>query len=112
MGGGVGGVGTRRVLRVCDCAPTRLTPPQRADAGFVDNNYWRGRIWGPQVQLLYWALRRYDHVPEARAARLSLVEQGARLGLTLWRGSAQVRAAGGCTLREHTRGCVECGPAV
>ena len=34
---------------------------------------------------MYWALKRYDHVPAAHAARLSLVEGGRDLMLFLWR---------------------------
>lgn len=42
------------------------------------------------LQLLYWALARYDHVPEARAARQSLVELGRRVGLGLWYSDSQI----------------------
>jgi hypothetical protein len=31
----------------------------RSDPAFYDNTYWRGRIWGPHLQLLYWSLERY-----------------------------------------------------
>lgn len=56
----------------------------RGDPNFYDNNYWRGRIWGPHYQLMYWALRGYDHVPQVRAARLELVAMGKMLVEQNW----------------------------
>ena len=55
-----------------------------------NNNYWRGRIWGPQVALVWLGLRRYDALPEARAARKVLVAQALRLELQDWRLFRQV----------------------
>jgi hypothetical protein len=63
---------------------------ERRDAAFFQNDYWRGRIWGPQVALVYLALLRYDAVPEARAARGVLVRQALRLELQEWRLFRQV----------------------
>ncbi len=37
----------------------------RDDPAFRDQNYWRGRIWGPMNYLVYLGLRNYD-VPEVR----------------------------------------------
>jgi putative isomerase len=37
----------------------------RNDPAFSDQNYWRGRIWGPMNYLVYLALRNYDD-PEVR----------------------------------------------
>jgi neutral trehalase len=37
----------------------------RDDKAFADQNYWRGRIWGPMNYLVYLGLRNYD-LPEAR----------------------------------------------
>jgi neutral trehalase len=37
----------------------------RNDPAFSDQNYWRGRIWGPMNYLVYLGLRNYDD-PEAR----------------------------------------------
>lgn len=48
-------------------------------------NYWRGRIWGPQVLIVYLGLQRYDHVPSVRAARLVLVSEAKALMLRDWR---------------------------
>lgn len=38
----------------------------RNDPAFADQNYWRGRIWGPMNFLVYLGLRNYDE-PTARA---------------------------------------------
>jgi hypothetical protein len=62
----------------------------RSDAAFLDQNYWRGRTWGPHHMLLYWSLARYDHIPAAHAARLELVAMGARLQLSNWEVFGQV----------------------
>ena len=32
----------------------------RDDPAFKDQNYWRGRIWGPMNYLVYLGLRNYD----------------------------------------------------
>ena len=37
----------------------------RNDPAFYDQNYWRGRIWGPMNFLVYLGLRNCDH-PTAR----------------------------------------------
>jgi hypothetical protein len=37
----------------------------RNDPAFKDQNYWRGRIWGPMNYLAYLGLRNY-HLPQAR----------------------------------------------
>jgi hypothetical protein len=62
----------------------------RADPAFTDNAYWRGRIWGPQLQILYWALQRYAHIPAAAAARQALVAQSKSLLLRNWAAFNQV----------------------
>jgi hypothetical protein len=58
----------------------------RGDAAFFDNNYWRGRIWGPHLQLFYWALDNaaFRDLPAVRAARTALVAQGRRLVEQEW----------------------------
>jgi len=55
----------------------------RNDPSFHDNNYWRGRIWGPQVQLVYWGLQRY-HDPAVDDARKNLCAQSQALLLKTW----------------------------
>jgi hypothetical protein len=47
--------------------------------------YWRGRIWGPHQQLIYWGLKRYDHVPAVHAVRQQVVAMGKALMLLNWR---------------------------
>ena len=53
----------------------------RGDPAFGDNNYWRGRIWGPHLMILYWALANDDYagVPGVAEARSALVNQSAAL---------------------------------
>ena len=48
----------------------------RADASFLEQNYWRGRGWAPQALLTYLALLRYDHLAPLREARRDLAELG------------------------------------
>ncbi len=47
---------------------------------------WRGRIWGPHLQLIYWALAnpKYKDISSVKAARTSLVAQGKRILLQEW----------------------------
>lgn len=47
---------------------------------------WRGRIWGPHVQLIYWALSnpKYADIPSVVTVRKALVAQGKRLVLQEW----------------------------
>lgn len=42
------------------------------------------------VQLVYWGLEAYDHLPPARAARLALVEQSRFLMLQNWRATGHI----------------------
>lgn len=68
-------------------------PPllSRSDPAFCDGEtcgageYWLGRAWGPHAALIYMALQAYDHLPAARAARLTLVEESRALFLRDWR---------------------------
>ena len=39
------------------------------DPAFQDQQYWRGRIWAPMVQLVYTGLQRYRHIHLADYAR-------------------------------------------
>jgi putative isomerase len=48
--------------------------------GFKDQQYWRGRIWGPMNFLVYLGLRNYD-LP---AARVDLAERSSRLLMRSW----------------------------
>ena len=59
---------------------------ERSDPAFFDNNYWRGRIWGPHLQLIYWGLShpKYAGVEGIASARKALVAQGRRLVNQEW----------------------------
>ncbi len=52
----------------------------RSDAAFKDQDYWRGRVWGPMNYLVYLGLRNYDE-PEARR---ELAEKSLNLFLKEW----------------------------
>jgi neutral trehalase len=52
----------------------------RNDPAFRDQNYWRGRIWGPMNYLVYLGLRNYD-LPDARH---ELAEKSLRLFNKEW----------------------------
>lgn len=58
----------------------------RNDPAFRDQNYWRGRIWGPLNYLVYLGLARYDE-PEARA---QLAQKSYDLFLKEWRDHGHV----------------------
>jgi neutral trehalase len=58
----------------------------RNDPAFGDQNYWRGRIWGPMNYLVYLGLRNYD-VPEVRA---EFAEKSYNLFVKEWAGNGHV----------------------
>jgi putative isomerase len=47
--------------------------------------YWRGRVWGPQMALVYWGLQRYRDVPEVNEVRSALVARARDMLLVQWR---------------------------
>jgi hypothetical protein len=53
----------------------------RNDPAFKDQNYWRGRIWGPMNYLVYLGLRNYD-LPEVRG---QFADRSYALFLKEWR---------------------------
>jgi len=55
-----------------------------ADLSYPPLGYWRGYVWGPMVQLTYWSLQNYDHVPAVRAGRKALVKQMGALMMSQW----------------------------
>jgi glycogen debranching enzyme len=77
----------------------------RKDPGFEDQKYWRGRVWGPMNQIVYWGLMEYD-LPEARKA---LADQSAHLFLKEWRSDKHVHenynsiTGEGCDARSSNR---------
>ena len=58
----------------------------KEDPSYIDQSYWRGRAWAPMIQIVYWALRQYEAVPEARGAADGLVAQAKALLLKEWDG--------------------------
>jgi neutral trehalase len=54
--------------------------------GYGDQNYWRGRIWGPMNFLVYLGLRNYD-LPDARA---DLAERSTRLLMKSWQSDGAI----------------------
>jgi putative isomerase len=53
----------------------------RNDAGFKDNDYWRGRIWGPMNFLVYIGMRNYD----LKDARADLITKSKALLMQNWK---------------------------
>jgi neutral trehalase len=58
----------------------------RDDPAFKDQNYWRGRIWGPMNYLVYLGLRNY-HQPEVQR---QFAEKSYALFLQEWKQSGHV----------------------
>jgi Mannosylglycerate hydrolase MGH1-like glycoside hydrolase domain len=58
----------------------------RNDPAFADQNYWRGRIWGPLNYLVYLGLRNYDD-PTARS---ELAQRSYELFLKEWHDKGHV----------------------
>lgn len=58
----------------------------RDDAGFKDQNYWRGRIWGPMNYLVYLGLLNYGEP----AARSAFAQKSYDLFLKEWREKGHV----------------------
>jgi neutral trehalase len=58
----------------------------RNDPAFSDQNYWRGRIWGPMNYLVYLGLRNYDD-PEVRS---DLARKSYELFLKEWKENGHV----------------------
>jgi hypothetical protein len=58
----------------------------RNDPAFTDQDYWRGRIWGPMNYLVYLGLRNYD-VPDSRR---DLAQKSYELFLKEWKENGHV----------------------
>lgn len=58
----------------------------RNDPAYKDQNYWRGRIWGPMNYLVYLGLRNYDQP----AARKELAAKSLNLFLKEWKQNGHV----------------------
>jgi neutral trehalase len=61
----------------------------RNDPAFKDQDYWRGRIWGPMNYLVYLGLRNYPE-PEIAEARQQLAQKSLDLFLKEWRANGHV----------------------
>jgi len=59
----------------------------RNDPAYGEQDYWRGRIWGPMNFLVYLGLRNYPALADARSA---LADKSGRLLLKEWRASGHV----------------------
>lgn len=58
----------------------------RNDPGYLDNSYWRGRVWAPMNFLVYMGLRNYQ-LPEAQGV---LAERSLALIMKSWRSERSV----------------------
>lgn len=56
---------------------------ERSDPAFQDQNYWRGRIWGPMNYLVFLGLGNY-HSPLIQRTRRRLAEKSLALFLKSW----------------------------
>ena len=56
----------------------------RSNPAFQDNNYWRGRSWGPMNFLVFLGLKKYDHLKIVKEASLVLVKQSEATFLKEW----------------------------
>lgn len=64
------------------------------DPTYIQQNYWRGRIWSPMLQIVYWGLREYSSIDVAAGAANGLVMQSKALLLKEWRGYGSTGTAG------------------
>jgi putative isomerase len=68
---------------VADCS-FGLPSITRASPAFLDQNYWRGRIWGPMNWLVAQGLRMYASSPLVARAAASLAAQSRNTFLVEW----------------------------
>jgi len=61
----------------------------RKDPAFKDQDYWRGRIWGPMNYLVYLGLKKYSE-PQVVTAREELAAKSLELFLKEWRENGHV----------------------
>ena len=52
--------------------------------------YWRGHVWSPMIQLTFWGLQNYDHVPAVRTARKALAKQATAMMMEQYDRSAHI----------------------
>ena len=56
----------------------------RSSSAFRDNNYWRGRCWGPMNMLVYLGLQKYEHLPAVQTVMRDLARQSEATFLVEW----------------------------
>ena len=67
--------------------------------GYQDQDYWRGRIWGPMNFLVYLGMRNYDLGP----ARTDLAERSRKLLMKSWQSDRAVYENYNCDHRSGQR---------
>ena len=58
--------------------------------GNGNDGHWRGHVWAPMVQLTFWGLQNYNHVPAVRTARKALAKQSTAMMMRQWDRHAHV----------------------
>ena len=70
-----------------DCVGQPLPSISRSDASYGDQQYWRGRQWGPHTMIVYWSLSadKYSGSALIDAVRRQLVVQASGIYRDEWR---------------------------
>lgn len=63
---------------------------EASDPAFPPLGYWRGYVWGPMAQLVYFSLREYDHLEIVRKGRKALCSQMKKLMLSQWHSNRHI----------------------
>ena len=75
---------TKHLLNPEEFGGERVLPAiARTDPAFADQEYWRGRIWGPMNYLVYLGLLNYE-TPTVVQARRQLAEKSMKLFMHEW----------------------------
>ena len=69
------------VNKIC---PYGMPSIARSSPAARDNDYWRGRAWGPMNFLVFLGLKKYDHLKIVKEASLVLVKQSEATFLKEW----------------------------
>ncbi len=81
---------TAHLLNPEEFGGARIIPSiARNDLAFKDQDYWRGRIWGPMNYLVYLGLRNYDSAAAVKA-RQELARKSTDLFLMEWQTKGHV----------------------
>ena len=83
-------VGTGSEFSVNNRTSFGMPSVSRSASSARDNNYWRGRSWGPMNLLVYFGLKEYLHLPIARQAMADLAAQSEATFLAEWVGKHRV----------------------